>query len=117
MTLLQRGMSSCKALIFSFILSRRLCTSMQYFTSLKADNHKKRKQNLSKLYSKKRHTLSERLWTSAARDLFVDVDPRTCFFASTDSNSTSFKNMKNKTIEIKSTNMNREFKKMIQHKA
>jgi len=34
-------------------------------------------------------TLSERLWTSAARDLFVDVVPRTCFFAS-DSKSTSF---------------------------
>ena len=36
-----------------------------------------------------RYTLSERLWTSAARDLFVDVDPRACFLALTDSNSTS----------------------------
>lgn len=34
-------------------------------------------------------TLSERLWTSAARDLFVDV-PRSRFFASADSKSTSF---------------------------
>lgn len=39
-------------------------------------------------------TLSDRLWTSAARDLFVDVDPRTCLFASADSNSTSFGNKK-----------------------
>lgn len=35
-------------------------------------------------------TLSERLWTSAARDLFVDVDPQVCFLASADSKSTSF---------------------------
>lgn len=38
----------------------------------------------------KTQTLSERLWTSAARDFFVVVEPRTCFFASGDSKSTSF---------------------------
>jgi len=36
------------------------------------------------------YTLSERLWTSAARDLLVDVEPRPCFLASGDSKSTSF---------------------------
>lgn len=37
-------------------------------------------------------TLSERLWTSAARDLFAGVGPRTCFFTSADSNSASYAN-------------------------
>jgi len=46
-------------------------------------------------------TLSERLWTSAARDLFVD-DPLIFFLASADSKSTSFyrNTIRNKTIEV-----------------
>lgn len=46
------------------------------------------------------HTLSERLWTSAARDLFVDVDPQTFFLASADSKSISFYSKTNR-IEIR----------------
>ena len=46
-------------------------------------------------------TLSERLWTSAARDLFVD-DPLTFFLASAYSKSISFysNTIRNKNIEV-----------------
>jgi len=81
LTLLHRGISSCKAFIFSLILSRRLCMKMQYDTSENEESRIKFKDSLKLC----KYTLSERLWTSAARDLLVDVEPRPCFLASGDS--------------------------------
>ena len=83
-TLLHRGISSCKAFIFSLILSRRFCA---HSTIWKHSDMRKTTSNYVLMYV---HTLSERLWTSAARDLFADVDPRCCFFSSRHSKSTSF---------------------------
>lgn len=56
-------------------------------------------------------TLSERLWTSAARDLFVEVDPCDCFFASRHPNSTSF--MWKITQKIKISNIQQEQQKWL----
>ena len=58
-------------------------------------------------------TLSERLWTSAARDLFADVEPRDCFFASADSNSTSFTQKKNEIPIISWEKQYRESKELL----
>lgn len=52
-TLLQRGMSSCKALIFSFILSRRLCTQMQILL-VRIENSKAGNQ-ISKLLTRAKY--------------------------------------------------------------
>ena len=92
LTLLHRGISSCKALIFSFILSLRFCTQIQCEFS---ENQVKKRNSKKNVYLLKQcimyvQTLSERLWTSAARDLLLEVDPRPCFLPSADSKSTSF---------------------------
>lgn len=90
-TLLQFGMSSCKARIFSLILSLRLCSQkFKLCTGLKSYNSETTQSRSFQDICTACLTLSDRLCTSAAL-LLLEPEARAeaIFFTPTDSSSAS----------------------------